>query len=239
MTNPSSNIANFNADNIFESVEDFTAVETEVEKKARLIKEHHQEAVKVHEKAGLKSKEDLMWLVYNRDTSQNLFRGGFDEWKKLNEKYVDIAICQVNEDLSYPEALEKVLGETEAEKILAKESKKQQRVESKDVYLEAAIMGVNPREYAKRINEEVDRQEQEIEISETQAILDEARKAGMNTTDPKIREKLLNDSLQRKIDTTELSEFQKAKKKIAEDEEDERLRNSCLVGEKILAGYKK
>jgi len=240
VTNPSSNIANFNADNIFESVEDFTAVETEVEKKARLIKEHHEEAVKVHEKAGIESKENIMWLMYNTHINAGEWRGSFEKWRKIHEKFIDVALAEVNENLTYQEALEKVMGEEEAEKILAKEANIQQRVESKDVYLEAMVAGISPRLMAERINKEVNRQNEDAFEEETQAILREAQSAGLNTADEKVREKLLNDALQRKIDTPAvLTETQKAKKIVKEAEEEEVQKYSFLAAEKISAGYKK
>jgi len=240
VTNPSSNIANFNADNIFESVEDFTAVETEVEKKARLIKEHHEEAVKVHEKAGIESKENIMWLMYNTHINAGEWRGSFEKWRKIHEKFIDVALAEVNENLTYQEALEKVMGEEEAEKILAKEANIQQRVTPADVAIEAMVAGCSARELSEKINAEIDRQEAAIDITENELILREAQSAGLNTSNPEIREKLLNDALQRKIDTPEvLTETEKARKKIAEAKEEESQRNNYLAGERILAGYKK
>ena len=67
--NPSFDTATFNKENIFESA-DFVQ-----DKKEKVVKE-----------VGLKSKKDLMWLIYNRDCNRNLFRGSFEEWKGLNEK---------------------------------------------------------------------------------------------------------------------------------------------------------
>ena len=184
------------------------------------------------------NKESISWIMYNKDIDQNLFRGSFESWKSHNSQYLDIAIYETENDVDYETAVRAVVeNEEEVKKILRKEAKKQERVEPKDVYLEAALMGVNAKEYARKINEEVDRQEQEVDISEIQTILREAATAGMNTADEKIREKILENNLQQKIDTSaELSETEKAKKKIAEAKEEENLRNSYLVGERILAG---
>jgi len=209
--------------------------ETEAQKKSRLISESHK---KEQEKAGL-DKQSLMWLIYNRDVDKGLHRGSFEEWKLANEKFIDIAICEVENDVDYETAVKKVCDEEEAKKLLRKEAKKQERVEPKDVMVEAFLAGVSASSLAEKINLEITKQE-EIEAGilrseEIQAILSEAAAAGLNTADEKIREKLLADAQQRKIDTPEekvLTEEQKAKKKKQEESE----KYSYLAGEKILAG---
>lgn len=236
--NPSAPGATFSKENIFESV-DFTPVENEEQKKKRLIDESHEEAMRKHDEVGLKSKNNIMFLMYNTHVNANEFRGSFEEWRKVHEQFVDIALCEVNEDLTYHEAVKKVLGETEAEKVLKKEANFQEHVEIKDIYAEALAAGMDPKEYAKKINAEIDRQNESVCEDETKALLREAAAAGMNISDPEIREKYLNSVLQNKIDTTELSETEKARKKIVEAEKDERSKNNFLVGEKIAAGYKK
>jgi len=131
---PSSDIATFNKENIFESV-DFS-----VEKKET--------------KMDMKSKEKIMETMYYRAVNANEFNGGLEDWKKLNERYVDIALLQTEQDFSYEEAVKKVMGEVEGQQALNKEKQIQEKVEIKDVFMEARIAGIDPKIYAEKINAE-------------------------------------------------------------------------------------
>jgi len=215
---PSSDIATFNKENIFESI-DFP-----VEKKEA--------------KMNTKSKEKIMETMYYRAVNANEFSGSFEDWQKKNEKFVDIAFCEVEEGLSYGEAVKKVLGFEKGQNALDKEKQIQPKVEIKDVYMEARVAGIDPAKYAEKINAEVDRQNEAIlndNDEQINYILREARSAGMNTADPEVKKKILENFAKQKNEPVKiLTEKEKAKFK---DQEEVR-KYDYLVGEKMAAGYK-
>lgn len=214
---PSSSIATFNKENIFESV-DFSP-----EKKGK-------------NEMTITNKKGLMEVAYNRDISSGHFQGGFEDWKTKNEKFVDIALAEVNENLSYEEAVLKVLGSEKGQKALNREKNIQGKVEIKDIFMEARIAGISPKIYAKKLNKEVDRQNEEIFSSdESKAILREAASAGMNTADPEVRKKILEGfEKQKNAPVKVLTETEKAKIKIEEESQ----KINALVSEKMAAGGK-
>jgi len=200
------------------------------------------EPKKEDNKMGSKSKERILNTIYYRDINNGTFQGSLEDYKLKNEKFVDIAILETEGNLTYPEAVKKVLGETEGQKILNKENKIREKVEVKDIIFEARIAGINPSEYVKKLNAEVDRQNQKI-LSENAEqigyILREAASAGMNTSDPDVRKKILENFENLKSESgIEPTKKQKLIEKIIKAKEDEAQKYDFLAGERIAAGWK-
>ena len=184
------------------------------------------------------NKEDLLRVAYSKNINENKFSGSFEDYKKANEKYITIALLQSEGNYTFSEAVKKVMGE-EGQKDLNRKKQIQQKVEIKDIFMEAQVAGISPKIYAEKINAEVDRQNEAITNSyseNVQLILQEARMAGADTDNPKIRKKILENLQQQSKAPVkiQLSEEEIKKQKA----EDESLDYSYLAGEKIAAGFK-
>jgi len=217
--NPSSFGATFNKENIFESVDFSEKKETKME---------------------MNSKEKIMQTMYSRDATSGRFHGSLEEWKLKNEQFVDIALLETEEGLSYSEAVRKVMGEERGQKVLNKEAKIEEKVEIKDIIFEANIAGIPPKIYAERLNKRIDEQNKNLlnddNYDEESAILREATAAGINISDPKIRKKTLEIYESQKGGKTELTEKEKLIEKVIKTKQDEMADIDYLVGEKMLAG---
>lgn len=202
-------------------------------------------------KKGLKEEtiKELLLMNYSRDIDEGFFRGSFEEWKaKGGELSTRAAIIQVENDLTYEEAIRIVAGEKEGEKILQKEKMRQVKVTAKDVYMEAKLMGIDAQEYAERINASLkltEELESDSDFSHEQIkeILNQAHAAGMDVDIPEVREKVLNDARKMKghneavkLAEQNMSDLQKGVRKITEDEKKKKEKNTLLLKEKMLAG---
>lgn len=189
----------------------------------------------------------LMEMSYNRDVDAGIFRGSFEEWKaKGGELSTRIAVLEVEENLTYEEALRIVAGKEEGEKILQKERDRQVKVTAKDVAMEARICGVDPAKMAERINKSLE-QEEEIEadgtltMEETQAVLRQAQEAGMNISDPEVKEKVLGQArefkksqkAQRLEEENSKDSWEERVRKVIRKEMAEKERRSLLLREQM------
>jgi len=220
--NPSEPEATFDMKNIFESI-DFAP---------------KKEDKKGDNKMDMKSKERILNTIYSRDINNGTFVGSFEDYKQKNEKFIDIALCEVNEGLSYEDSVRKVLGDEKGQRVLNKEKQIQEKVEIKDIIFEANVAGISPSEYVKKLNKEIDRQNQKIlddDEEQKSYILREAAMAGANINDPDVKKKILENFAKQKNEPVKiLTEKEKAKFK---DQEEVR-KYDYLVGEKMAAGYK-
>ena len=103
-------------------------------------------------------------------------------------------------------------GKTPVEKI---STPIQKRVTPDDVYLEAKMAGVDPKVYAEKLNANLDRQEKmeselDFSVQETTTVLEEARKAGIDISDPEERNRVLKIAREQKTQKA-LTEDEKAK----------------------------
>ena len=190
---------------------------------------------------GTKSKENIMNMMYHRAVSAGEFRGGLDEWIVKNEKFIDIAFLEVNEGLSYHEAVKKVMGAEKGQKALNKEKQIQEKVTISDIFYEAQVAGIAPKIYAEKLNAGIDRQNAALlndNEDEEADILREAASAGADISNITVREKILKNFESQKSGTRELTEKEKMVQKVIKIKEDESQKYDFLVSEKIQAGYK-
>jgi hypothetical protein len=140
VTSPSASVANFNQDNVFESV----GFDEQAEEK----------------KFKTGSSEEFVQAIlescYDRDLRENFFSGSYEEWLREKEAFYRATISVQNGIYkTEAEALE-AMGETEKAK---KYSNKIQKVTPKQIAYEAMVAGIDPVEFCKRINEKIDHQE--------------------------------------------------------------------------------
>lgn len=114
-----------------------------------------------------------------------------------------------------------------------------QRVQPKDVIDEAVISGISPTKYAEIINRNLEEQvviDETLSMDETQAVLRQARSAGIDTTDEKEKQRILNHARRQKVKNQKpLTEEQKdtlAEEKRKKDKQDD---INSLVREKMIA----
>lgn len=177
---------------------------------------------KKEEKMEITNKQSLMRTSYFRDVNEGIFSGSFEDYKSKNEKFFDIALAEINENLSYTEAVKKVFGETQGQKFLDKEEKIQPKVTIADVYFESVVAGISPEKYAKKINLEIDEQNEMITNSYSEnvkAVLREAVASGANVSDPKIREKILENLERQSKAPVKIQLSEKERKKLTDEEE--------------------
>ena len=155
--------------------------------------------------------EAMIKSVYGMQIDEISFDGSLEDFKKQKGNLV-LAEILVSYDKfeTVEEALKHLGAEEEIKKISS--APIQRKVTENDVYLEAKMAGIDPKVYADKLNANFDRQEKtesdsDFTVQEVASILEEARKSGINVTDPEERKRIL-----------EIARGQKTQKALTEDE---------------------
>lgn len=205
VTNPSYEGGTFDKSNVFESV-DF---EKKMEKKT----------------APLGSKERQIELVlemkFKEDVKEEGYQGTFEEWKRVNEAEIRLilAVSDENYELNnedkmtkIKEAITKAVADVNDGKFstiqealtasgrgdLARGLRNERRkVTASDVAWEALGAGIDPAEFAKKINAAIDAEEAHEDTGwskrERESILREVEQAGVDVSSAEKRVKILKD----------------------------------------------
>lgn len=161
--------------------------------------------------------EAMVKSVYGMRVDEGGFEGSLEDFKKQKGNLVRAEILVSYDKFEAVEEALKHLGDDkEARRISsAPVPPVQKRVTEDSVFLEARMAGVSPKIYADKLNANLDRQEKmesdsDFTVEETASILEEARKSGINITDPEERKRIL-----------EIARKQKTQKVLTENEKAE------------------
>jgi len=173
VTNPSEPTATFDKSNIFESVE-------------------FNEEKNMKNMMGLTENyvNELMQSVYEIYIEEGTFKGSFAEFEKENGNAVRASILVEEGKCGDIEEALKYLGAKEEIVPIAPIK----RVTPAEIFLEATVAGIDPALYAKKMNANLDRQEESdsvLNMGKIIYILSEARQAGFDTSDEQEKKRLL------------------------------------------------
>jgi len=133
---------------------------------------------------------ELMQSVYEIYIEEGTFKGSFAEFEKENGNAVRASILVEEGKCGDIEEALKYLGAKEEIVPIAPIK----RVTPAEIFLEATVAGIDPALYAKKMNANLDRQEESdsvLNMGKIIYILSEARQAGFDTSDEQEKKRLL------------------------------------------------